>query len=156
MRQHAPRFPEKFVLGFAFTPHIPKRVAMILKSRPSWQAGKLNGIGGHREPKEDAVDAMEREFFEETGVRIPASLWEVRGYMCQVKKWHCTVYAVTHPDVIRLKSMTDEKVSLQLVDSVMESKVAHPIMHNIPALLALCMMPQDHTGVVPTFSLTYP
>ena len=34
-----------YVLGFLFSPDC-KRVALIIKNRPDWQAGFLNGIGG--------------------------------------------------------------------------------------------------------------
>lgn len=45
-------------------------VALIRKARPSWQAGRLNGIGGSIEPGETALSAMRREFEEEAGVVI--------------------------------------------------------------------------------------
>lgn len=42
------------------------RVALVRKNKPAWQAGKLNGIGGGIEPNETPIDAMTREWFEET------------------------------------------------------------------------------------------
>jgi 8-oxo-dGTP diphosphatase len=65
-----PEFPTRFVVGFAFCgPH----VLLIRKSHPAWQAGKLNGVGGHIEPFENPNIAMDREFREETGhdARLP-------------------------------------------------------------------------------------
>lgn len=56
-----------YVAGFLFD---HERVALIRKSRPQWQAGRLNGIGGHIEPGETAHAAMVREFEEEAGARI--------------------------------------------------------------------------------------
>jgi 8-oxo-dGTP diphosphatase len=55
-----------YVVGFAIDP-IMDEVALIKKNRPSWQAGLFNGIGGKVEEGEKPVDAMVREFFEETG-----------------------------------------------------------------------------------------
>lgn len=55
-----------YVAGFAFDEHESK-VALILKTRPDWQRGRLNGIGGHIEAGETPLAAMEREFEEETG-----------------------------------------------------------------------------------------
>ena len=57
-----------YVVGFALDVH--RRVALIRKNRPEWQAGLLNGIGGHVEPGETPHEAMIREFEEETGRRI--------------------------------------------------------------------------------------
>ena len=59
----------QYVVGFALDHQ--GRVALIRKNRPDWQAGRLNGIGGHVEPFEPPHDAMVREFQEETGRRIP-------------------------------------------------------------------------------------
>ncbi len=60
-----------FVCGFCFDEN-RKRVVLIEKSQPAWQAGRLNGVGGKVEPGESVADAMTREFKEEAGVRLPA------------------------------------------------------------------------------------
>src|SRR5690606_37644269 len=44
------------------------RVLLIRKNRPTWQAGKLNGIGGKIERGETPAEAMRREFREEAGL----------------------------------------------------------------------------------------
>jgi len=67
------------VVGFMFNDK-PTEVALILKRRPVWQFGKLNGIGGHVEQTESPLKAMVREFKEETGSDT------------QYVDWHC--YAV--------------------------------------------------------------
>jgi len=51
------------------------RVALILKNRPTWQAGLYNAIGGKVEAGESSFDAMKREFIEEAGVDID---WDLR------------------------------------------------------------------------------
>lgn len=58
---------KKYVCGFMFSDDL-KAVALIRKEKPSWQKGKLNGIGGKIEPGEDSATAMRREFIEEAGV----------------------------------------------------------------------------------------
>ncbi len=63
----------RYVLGFLFNA-TKDRAWLIIKKRPSWQAGRLNGIGGHIENGETPEAAMVREFREETGVLIP--VWE--------------------------------------------------------------------------------
>jgi 8-oxo-dGTP diphosphatase len=57
-----------YVVGFAFDQD--GRSALIEKNRPQWQAGRLNGIGGHIEPGEHPAVAMRREFLEETGADL--------------------------------------------------------------------------------------
>lgn len=53
------------VLGFAVSPL--NRVALIIKARPQWQRGMLNGVGGKVEHGEGVSAAMAREWKEETG-----------------------------------------------------------------------------------------
>ena len=54
-----------YVVGFLFVGDWD--VILIKKSRPAWQKGKLNGVGGHVEEGETPAQAMAREFTEETG-----------------------------------------------------------------------------------------
>ena len=60
----------KYVVGFMYDPTLSK-VVLIRKTKPEWQRGLLNGVGGKvgdnikGETPEQAID---REFKEETGV----------------------------------------------------------------------------------------
>ena len=63
-----------YVLGFAFADRFAD-VLLIKKARPAWQAGFLNGIGGHIEKDECPHHAMTREFREETGLETEMSQW---------------------------------------------------------------------------------
>ena len=60
---------QKYVAGFAFSKD-KETVLLIGKTKPSWQAGLLNGIGGKVEVGESNHTAMVREFEEETGLVI--------------------------------------------------------------------------------------
>ena len=63
---------QEYVVGFL---HNNSAVVLIEKNRPEWQAGLLNGVGGHIESHDASPhDAMVREFKEETGVYV--SPWE--------------------------------------------------------------------------------
>lgn len=58
----------RYVAGFLFIPGIAGRhdfVVLVEKLRPSWQAGRLNAVGGKIEAGETALQAMRREFNEE-------------------------------------------------------------------------------------------
>jgi len=67
-----------YTLGFAFifTWNRPPAVVLIRKAKPQWQAGKLNGVGGRIEDRDDTcVDGMVREFQEETGCATNPKDW---------------------------------------------------------------------------------
>src|SRR5437899_9779920 len=80
----------EFVCGFYFFPIWYRRgsaaqsdfktgfttgVVLIQKVKPAWQSGLLNGVGGKIELGETPLDAMRREFAEETG--YPVTDWEL-------------------------------------------------------------------------------
>ena len=64
----------RYVLGFAFSTRA-EFVLLLLKNRPDWQRGKLNGVGGKIEEGESPRAAMAREFEEETGIETPLIIW---------------------------------------------------------------------------------
>lgn len=57
---------------------------MVKKARPAWQAGKLNGLGGRVEEGETPVDAMVREFREESGIHTKPKDWKLFAIMQQL------------------------------------------------------------------------
>ena len=65
----------EYVAGFMFSGD-GTDVALVRKNRPAWQAGKYNGIGGHIEAGETPIEAMVREFEEETGVKTEQLHWK--------------------------------------------------------------------------------
>lgn len=69
-----------YVLGFMLSPD-HSQVLLIQKTKPEWQKGKLNGIGGRVEPSEQPFDAMVREFREETGLETTREQWTHFGHM---------------------------------------------------------------------------
>src|SRR6187431_2808360 len=60
---------KRYVLGFLLERE-SRRVVLITKARPEAQKGKLNGVGGHIEEGEEPIDAMRREWTQETGTVV--------------------------------------------------------------------------------------
>lgn len=94
----------EYVAGFMFD---ADRVALVVKNRPAWQAGRMNGIGGHIEPGETPEDAMVREFKEETGYQWKAD-WHKFAELSG-DDWRVHFFWVLGDHSI-LKSTTDEKI----------------------------------------------
>jgi len=68
---------KSYVVGFLFgtvVEHI-KDVLLVKKLKPEWQAGYWNGIGGKMEKGESPVEALVREFREETGISTRPLEW---------------------------------------------------------------------------------
>lgn len=64
------------VAGFAFDDSM-QNVVLISKQQPKWQKNKLNGVGGKFKESKDVhlVDTMQREFYEEAGVKTALAAW---------------------------------------------------------------------------------
>jgi len=63
----------QYVLALLFTAD-RRRVVLMHKSRPAWQAGRVNALGGKLHAGESALDAARREVREEGGVDVAS--WE--------------------------------------------------------------------------------
>lgn len=76
------KLKHSYVLGFMFD-HLKesKKVLLIEKLKPSWQAGLLNGVGGKVEEGESAIDAMVREFQEEASIKTSPDDWVFFGVL---------------------------------------------------------------------------
>jgi 8-oxo-dGTP diphosphatase len=129
-----------YVAGFLISDDA-KHVALIQKQRPDWQRGRLNGIGGHIESDETPAEAMNREFFEETGANV--TTW----------KPFCTLLGPTwrvewFKDVgsRKLKNMTDEHVSWVAVNKVLSGRAN--VIPNVRWLLLLALDKNNVKAVV--------
>ncbi len=70
---HASTPPLVYVLALLFT--LDRRhVVLVHKTRPAWQAGRVNALGGKLHLGESATSAARREVREEAGVDVSA--WE--------------------------------------------------------------------------------
>ena len=107
---------QHFVLAFIFTSDLQK-VLLILKNRPTWQAGNFNGIGGKIEPGETAAKAICREVEEETGIRTKPAYWQYMGKMV-ASNWDNEIFTMALSPKISPQSITDEEVSWHSVVNV--------------------------------------
>lgn len=103
-----------YTVGFAFSEN-RKYVALIEKQRPKWQAGKLNGIGGHVENGERFAIAQQREFWEETGVVIPANEWKAYATLVG-PDWQVRCFSAFTDEIHKVVSKTDESVHVLPVE----------------------------------------
>lgn len=137
-----------YVCGFVFDEAL-EHVALVVKRRPDWQRGLLNGIGGamnagERRPR----DTMAREFTEETGLSIHESNWTMFAEMLDpVKKVRVAYfYAVTN-SVSGIMTVTDEPVGLYLVHDIAGRAAVPDVQWLVP--LALQMIQDKETRVQP-------
>lgn len=112
------------------------KVALIRKTKPEWQAGLLNGIGGKIEEGEHEYDAMCREFEEETGVKTFYYDW---NYMIKLvnknPEWSVQFFKGTAESFDELKSTTDEEVTIIDVSNIENEKVVP----NLRWLIKMCL-----------------
>jgi 8-oxo-dGTP diphosphatase len=59
----------RYVLALLFTPD-RHHVVLMHKTRPAWQAGRVNALGGKCLAGESPLDAVRREVHEEAGVSV--------------------------------------------------------------------------------------
>lgn len=105
----------EYSVGFLHNDH---EVVLIRKNRPAWQAGYLNGVGGHIEKYEDPHSCMVREFREETGVGVGP--WEhFATLLGEHAMIHC--FAVYDPEgmfIYDVKTTTDEDIEIWPFDDL--------------------------------------
>ena len=99
-----------YTLALLFTPD-RARVVLMRKTRPAWQAGRVNALGGKLAPGESAADAAARETREEAGVDVPAAAWE------EFLVWEDPVYRMHavrafHPAALDARTAEDQEVFL--------------------------------------------
>jgi 8-oxo-dGTP pyrophosphatase MutT (NUDIX family) len=121
----------EMVVGFLFTVD-RKDVVLIRKTKPEWQKGFLNGVGGKVEPGEVPEQAMQREFAEETTLDVAG--WEYMGDL-EGPTWRVTVYRNFSMLAPHIESTTEEIVGLYPVDKLAEMDVIANLRWIIPYCL---------------------
>lgn len=127
---------QEFVVGFPLDDQ--GRVALIHKTHPAWQAGRLNGIGGHVDPGETPDQAMRREGREETGVDVDC--WEPVVSMTFPKARIVFYRARVAAAVLdAMRTTTEEEVEVMPLAAVAD----RPIIANLAWLLPLAAYTAD-------------
>jgi len=122
----------RYVVGFLFD-KTETRVLLINKTRPEWQAGKLNGIGGRVEDGETPDEAMRREFVEEVG--IDCKSWKYFCTLSDERDWQIDFFYSTG-DVWSADTLTDEVPQVCAVHAL-TSKVIPNLRWLIPMALSM-------------------
>jgi 8-oxo-dGTP diphosphatase len=123
----------RFVDALLFDP-LFKFVVLIRKTKPAWQAGKLNCVGGKIEPGETPEEAVRREFCEETGLDVP--VWYRFLDLDLVRDNGELICFYSVGNVGQVETTTEETVTVQLVDMLM----LRPEIETIPNLRWMVQM----------------
>lgn len=129
-----------YVAGFLFN---NKRwtVALIKKLKPEWQKNRLNAVGGKIEEGETPLEAMRREFKEETG----ADVEEWREFTLLNHSGHQVHFFVAFTDgSVQIKSVTEEQVAWYPIHYLAEE----PVIGNLLWLIPLALDPDGLTAVI--------
>lgn len=93
------------------------KVLLIKKNKPSWQKGRLNGIGGHVENGETPIEAAIREVKEECDISLDVN---DMTHFCNLFSisWemYCFSAFISIEKMEKFKSLTEETVQIYSID----------------------------------------
>lgn len=127
----------KYVAGLLFTKS-RKHVALVRKNKPDWQKGKLNAIGGKIEGDETPLQAMQREFREETGV--DRAEWE-RVVILDGPGFEVHFFAAFDDECWDVETVEQEPIEVHFVENAIRDKSLIP---NLRVVMAIAL---DDTGI---------
>lgn len=137
-----------YVVGFAFNFDYSE-VLLIEKLKPEWQKGKRNGIGGKIEFGESQVQAMVREFREETGVETIEDNWIKRltlGGLNGNLRWEVSFFITQFTHLNHCRSMETEQVVIVPTKEIhMGNK---KLIRNLPWVIPFCLDPDTDKAVI--------
>lgn len=128
-----------YVVGFAFNKEKTK-LLLIKKTKPEWQAGLLNGIGGKIENYDfTPYHAMTREFFEESNIKTTKESWyQFAKLDSNYFELHCFVGFFDEDYLQTFEDMTEEKISLVNIQDLFEHQFKGCI-SNLKWLISICL-----------------
>jgi len=125
---------KRYVLGFQFDESQDK-VLLIKKLKPKWQKGRFNGIGGKIEFGEEPIQAMIREFYEETGVKTLQESWKFAVYYFKNNEYEFYCYK-SIGDIYQARNMEEEEVHIIDIDNLPET------IYNLKWLIPIILDPR--------------
>jgi 8-oxo-dGTP diphosphatase len=131
-----------YTVGFLFD-RDEKNVLLVHKTRPKWQAGKWNGIGGKTEVNESARECMIREFEEEAGLRIE-NWYEfmcLNGSESNGNKFEISFFYAYDDNLNDARSVTDEIIAIHAVDNLPN------VVPNLHWLIPMALTMKDYNNV---------
>lgn len=124
--------PIRYVMGLMFNAGF-QNVALIKKTKPAWQRGRFNGIGGKMEDGEGPHEAMCREFEEEAAVKTSPDRWKMfltmKGKNDDGAPFVVDCFCCRGP-LNEIKSLTDEIIYMIPIHSI--RLVSSEMIENVP------------------------
>jgi 8-oxo-dGTP diphosphatase len=123
---------QEYVTGFLFTSD-KRHVVLIRKNKPEWQKGCWNGVGGKIEAGEMPLEAMIREFKEETDMDV--SEWKEFAVL---ESSDFKVYFFSSNAILpEVHTVTDERVDVIALSMLEENRIPH--IQNLKWLIPMCL-----------------
>ena len=136
---------KNYVLGFLFNNDFTQ-VMVIRKNKPQWQAGRMNGLGGHVEPQEPLAIAMRREFREESGQDVEG--WSTFGRL-HGADWQVFLYWAIKPEAMVCNVCDEGTVLPVFVDELHK----HPVLPNLHYLIPMAINHATRQDSCPYFDI---
>ena len=135
----------KYVLGFLFDEK-ENNLVLIRKLKPDFLKGMLNGVGGKIESHETPLEAIEREFREETGLNIAWEQWQHKLSLTKDNEYFLYIFKANTPNLIGASTREKEEVGIYALSSVL-----HPAnyLNIVPNLKWIIPMLRDNTLKLP-------
>lgn len=124
---------KRFSLGFIFDKEL-KEVLLIHKNRPSWQAGKINGLGGKVESEENGIACIVRETEEESGLKTSSDKWRYAALM-KGPDWEIEVFYYIYDGPKEDATMNED----QPVEWFAVQNLPDNVMYNLRWIIPLCI-----------------
>lgn len=135
--------PIMYSVGFLFDTE-RKHVLLIKKEKPEWQKGCLNGIGGKNEARENPIDTMNRECFEECGLEVG---WRECGVMLgknnDGSKFICYIFKAFDNIIYHYQQKESEQLAIYDVSTALKE----PHIKNLEFLIPYCLC-NDHSKYI--------
>lgn len=117
---------KRYCLGFVFNREQTEVALLKKRSSDAYNPDCWNGVGGHVEEGETSIEAVSRETWEETSVRVDVQCWVTIGCLSDGVNYHVDVFAAL-TDVSGLSTTTDEAVQLFNRQEVRDQCLAHGV-----------------------------